>query len=95
VLRLLTTSRGRLPAAELEMRMRYYREKKEPQLRWMLHQARALLEGRQTAAVPSSDAEPLVIDLGCGKGDFTLLLAAAMPQLCVPLEAPPLASPSE
>mmetsp|Transcript_11014 Transcript_11014/g.35014 ORF Transcript_11014/g.35014 Transcript_11014/m.35014 type:complete len:267 (+) Transcript_11014:952-1752(+) len=65
------------------MRMRYYREKKEPQLRWMLHQARALLEGRQTAAVPSSDAEPLVIDLGCGKGDFTLLLAAAMPQLRV------------
>ena len=36
--------------------------------RWSLHQARALLEGRQTAAaVPSSDAEPLVIDLGCGK----------------------------
>ena len=35
--------------------------------RWSLHQARALLGGRQTAAVPSSDAEPLVIDLGCGK----------------------------
>ncbi|EOD28908.1 hypothetical protein EMIHUDRAFT_442881 [Emiliania huxleyi CCMP1516] len=65
------------------MRMRYYHEKKVPQLRWMLHQARALLGGRQTAAVPSSDAEPLVIDLGCGKGDFALLLAAAMPQLCV------------
>ena len=35
--------------------------------RWSLHQARALLGGRQTASEPSSDAEPLVIDLGCGK----------------------------
>ena len=129
------------------MRLTYYRDKKVPQLRWMLQQARQLVEARAASAAaasaraaasaasarpeaggatqtedgqrlteedgrcrrraadgakrpagggagaaggaggdeyrPSADRPLLVVDLGCGKGDFALLLAAAMPALSV------------
>ena len=74
-----------LPASELEIRRLYYRDKKLPQLRWMLHQAVALIHARARAAhqtadsVLTSSARDMVVDLGCGKGDLTLLLAAALP----------------
>ena len=84
-----------LPPAEREVRLAYYHQKKVPQLRWMLHQAKELLEARaaadgRRAAPPLAPRParppappPLVVDLGCGKGDFTLLLAAALPSLRV------------
>ena len=101
-----------LAPAEREVRLTYYRDKKVPQLRWMLRQAKQLVEARAaSAASAASEASaasaasavsaasaasaaqgaragtedrPLrVVDLGCGKGDFALLLAAAMPSLSV------------
>lgn len=88
-----------LGEAEREVRLAYYREKKVPQLRWMLRQARELVEARLSARAAaaaavvtmgggersgSAERTPLrVVDLGCGKGDFSLLLAAAMPTLQV------------
>ena len=78
-----------LPPAEREVRLAYYHQKKVPQLRWMLHQAKELLEARAAAdgrrAAPPLAPQParppaplpLVVDLGCGKGDFTLLFGGA------------------
>jgi hypothetical protein len=65
-----------LGVAELAVRTSYLRSKKLPQLRWMLHHVRALLEARRAAA--GVRRMMTVIDLGCGKGDLTLLLAAAL-----------------
>jgi SAM-dependent methyltransferase len=61
-----------LPAAELEVRRSYLYNKKLPQARWMLE---------QVYSFPTPPRR--VLDLGCGKGDFTLLLAAAIPNATV------------
>jgi len=68
-----------LPAAEAEARLSYVREKKLPQMRWMLWHLEKLLAARQHGEGPLRP----IVDLGCGKGDFTLLVAAALPSRCV------------
>ena len=65
-----------LPAAESEVRRAYLREKKVPQLRWMLWHVEQLLAAR-------SSPQTRILDLGCGKGDLALLLAASMPERVV------------
>ena len=74
-----------LAPADREVRLAYLRDKKVPQLRWMLHQVRELLAARsgmltgaEAAGGARNNTVSTVVDLGCGKGDFTLLLAAAM-----------------
>ena len=65
-----------LPAADSEVRRAYLREKKVPQLRWMLWHVEQLLAAR-------SSPQTRILDLGCGKGDLALLLAASMPERVV------------
>ena len=85
-----------LPAAEAAVRLAYVRDKKVPQLRWMLSHVLEMLaacDGAGSTEEPraSRDDEPnkprherrLIVDLGCGKGDFALLLAAALPNRAV------------
>ena len=74
-----------LSAADAQVRLAYLHEKKVPQLRWMLRQARLLLlEGAlEGGSAAHSASRGKVVDLGCGKGDFTLLLAAAMPMCSI------------
>ena len=79
-----------LPPDELALRRAYLNEKKVPQLRWMLRRVQELLVAA-AAATPAATSQPpqppsrarrrrtTVVDLGCGKGDFALLLAAALP----------------
>ena len=68
-----------LPAAEDALRRRYVRTKKLPQLRWMLHQVGGLLREREARGKRAR----VVADLGCGKGDLAMALAAWLPGLTV------------
>ena len=80
-----------LDAEEGALRTRYLAHKKVPQLRWMLQRAYDLLSDRATSRVADARRQPdgnserplRVLDLGCGKADLGLLLAAALPQLRV------------
>ena len=73
-----------LGKAERETRLAYLTQKKLPQMRWMLLQARRLLDADGGSGSSGSTSEATkIVDLGCGKGDFTLLLASAMPSASV------------
>ena len=65
-----------LSPAETEVRRAYIHTKKLPQMRWMLAQLDGLLAHRARHRQART-----VVDLGCGKGDLTLLLATARPAL--------------
>lgn len=73
-----------LPAAEREVRCRYIRNKKVPQLRWMLRQVGAVLRQRNAAATGGGGAPATrLLDLGCGRADFSLMVARCFPMLQV------------
>ncbi|KAL1524813.1 hypothetical protein AB1Y20_019693 [Prymnesium parvum] len=60
------------------IRIRYVEQKKVPQLRWMMLRAFQLLDDD----VPLTRVR-CVVDVGCGKADLGLLLAAALPRVHV------------
>ena len=68
-----------MEAEDRTLRARYLREKKLPQLRWMLQQAFEVLSARASAV--GGRRLGRVLDVGCGKADLALLLAAQMPRL--------------
>ena len=70
-----------LAPAEREVRCRYIREKKVPQLRWMLSQVGTVL--RQRSAAGSGAPATRLLDLGCGRADFSLMVARCFPLLQV------------
>jgi len=94
----LHPARGLPPVGEAEAKLRaqYIERKKLPQLRWMLAQIDAVIAERCGGGVGAAGAgagtggsvacgeAPLtILDLGCGRADLTLLLAARYPSFRV------------
>jgi hypothetical protein len=61
--------------ADSRLRSQYIHRKKVPQLRWMLAQLETLLSHRTAHGTTRA----VVLDLGCGRADLTLLIAARHP----------------
>ena len=67
--------------ADAMLRQQYIQRKKLPQLRWMLAQIEAVLSERGSSAWKCGleDSPITILDLGCGRADLTLLIAARHP----------------
>lgn len=64
--------------------VKYCLDKKAPQVRWMIDRLREMLERDASKGVESQDKEQVaIIDMGCGKGDLTLNVAACLPNVSV------------